>query len=56
MKLIIDYLIKNRIMKETNLILERSLEIKKTEDKIIGIITREISGLILRVINQREEL
>ncbi len=55
MNAVIDYAIKNKVLKQKNYILEKVLMSKKNDDKIIEILTKEVSEFILHIINEKEK-
>ena len=55
MNLVIDYSIKYKVLTHNNVILEKALESKKIEDRMIGILTKEISEFILQIVNKKDE-
>lgn len=54
MKEIIRYAAENRITNNKNLIVEKSLENKLQEDKVIKIITKEVASFILRLLKTND--
>jgi len=53
MNSIIDYSIKSKVLNHSNIIIEKALESKKTEDNMIRILANEVSTFIFQIIKEK---